>query len=131
MKYYRTSRRVTPNDLDDLDHVNNLRYLEWVLEVAGAHWAQLSRPEWDAEYIWVVKSHQIQYHRSAVLGDELSLETFVEKARGAISTRIVNICLRDSGDPVATCSTEWCLLEKSRMKPVRMPSVMENALLGL
>lgn len=131
MKYYRTSRRVTPNDLENLDHVNNLRYLEWVLEVAGAHWAQLSRPEWNTEYIWVVKSHQIQYHRSAVLEDELSLETFVEKARGAISTRIVNICLRDSGDLVATCSTEWCLLEKSRMKPVRMPSLMENTLLGL
>ncbi|EAR15816.1 acyl-CoA thioesterase [Robiginitalea biformata] len=130
MNRYRTYRRVAPEDLDNLDHVNNIRYLEWVQELAGDHWAQLTRPEWDADYIWVVKSHQIQYHRSALLGEELALETFVEEARGAISKRVVEIRMRDSLDPVATCKTEWCLLEKSRLTPVRMPSGMIAALLG-
>lgn len=130
MKRYRRYQKVVPEDLDHLDHVNNIRYLEWVQEVAGAHWARLTQPQWDADYIWVVKSHEIHYHRSAVLGDELTIETFVENARGAISTRVVEIRLRGSQAPVATCKTAWCLLEKSRMSPVRMPSGMVSALLG-
>lgn len=129
MKRFRIYREVGPEDLDHLEHVNNIRYLEWVQEVAGAHWARLTQPEWDADFIWVVKSHQIHYHRPAVQGEELAIETFVEEARGALSTRVVEIRLRDTQDLVATCKTEWCLLDKTRFSPARMPSGMVAALL--
>ena len=30
------------NDIDELDHVNNIVYLRWVQETASAHWNVLS-----------------------------------------------------------------------------------------
>ncbi|MBC2840734.1 thioesterase family protein [Robiginitalea sp. SC105] len=127
MRRYTKQIQVVETDLDELNHVNNIRYLEWVLQIAGEHWATLTRPDWEASFIWVVKSHHISYFRSAVKNDALELETYVDQARGALSHRVVEIRLAGTDTRVATCKTEWCLLDKSRLKPVRMPEAMLQA----
>ena len=33
---------VDKNDIDNLDHTNNITYLEWVLKAADLHWKSLS-----------------------------------------------------------------------------------------
>ena len=38
MQIFETSRIVKTNDLDELNHVNNIRYVEWVQNIAKAHW---------------------------------------------------------------------------------------------
>ena len=59
--------RVQAEDLDDLHHVNNVVYLQWVQDIAKAHWAVLSNPEVNRKYAWVVLRHEINYHRPARL----------------------------------------------------------------
>ena len=29
---------VSKNDLDDLNHVNNMVYINWILDIAKKHW---------------------------------------------------------------------------------------------
>lgn len=125
MKRYRRHLTVETDDLDELDHMNNVRYLHWVQVIAGEHWSRLTCPEWEAAYIWVVKSHHIEYFRPAFKGESLELETYVEQAHGAISRRIVHFRLSASQTPVATCKTQWCLLQKPDLKPARMPEAMK------
>ena len=121
MKTYSTSRLVTAADLDDLQHVNNVRYLEWVQEISRAHWQQLTKPGWDKRFLWVVRSHHITYHQPALLGQTLLLTTYVPEARGPISRRKVEMELESSGARVAECLTEWVLLDATSGRPVRIP----------
>lgn len=127
MKKYHKDLVVTAGDLDALQHVNNVRYLEWVQEVSGEHWEQLALPGWDEKYLWVVKSHSIAYHRPALEGMVLRLSTFVPEARGALCRRVVEVAEKDTGVCLADCSTEWVLLDRAGNRPVRMPEEIRLA----
>lgn len=121
MNSYSKNIRVAAEDLDDLQHVNNVRYLEWVQEISREHWGQLSRPQWNERYIWVVRSHAITYHRPATLGETLRVTTYVPEARGPVSRRKVEMVLEDSGKKIAESLTEWVLLDATSGKPTRIP----------
>lgn len=125
MKRYTTRRTVEPEDLDALQHVNNVRYLQWVQEVAQAHWESVALPEWNQHYFWVVRSHHIEYFRSALLGDALVVETYVKEARGPFSVRYVEVRMAESGEKVAACTTQWCLLDANTQRPVRIPEAIQ------
>ena len=121
MNSYQQSIEVAAGDLDDLQHVNTIRYLEWVQEISRAHWGQLSQPHWDKRYLWVVRSHHITYHRPALLGQVIQLTTFVPEARGPVSHRKVDMVVKGSGSKVAECLTEWVLIDAASGRPVRIP----------
>ena len=121
MNTFKKSITVTDGDLDDLKHVNNIRYLEWVQEISRAHWEVLSLPQWKGRYLWVVRSHQITYHQPALLGQTVQLTTYVPEARGPISRRKVDMVLENSGSKIAECLTEWVLLDATSGKPTRIP----------
>ena len=73
---------VTEAHLDKLQHVNNVQYLQWVQNIAGAHWQSLIEGKNDAFGLWVVRSHHIEYKRQAKLGDSLLVLTQVEITKG-------------------------------------------------
>ena len=52
---------ITPEDIDELGHVNNVVYLRWVQETAVAHWRAAATPAQQAEVVWVVVRHEIEY----------------------------------------------------------------------
>ena len=112
---------VAPEHLDQLLHVNNVQYLEWVQQVAREHWNTLTRPEWEADFAWVVRSHEIEYLKSAALGDRLRVETYVPELRGPFSVRITEFTLPGADSRIATCRTRWCLLKKPGFSPARIP----------
>ncbi|MEJ2163602.1 MAG: acyl-CoA thioesterase [Robiginitalea sp.] len=126
MKKYRKELTVTSSDLDDLQHVNNVRYLEWVQLVSKEHWEQLTSQVWEDQFIWVVKRHQITYHRPAKQGDNLMICTYVPEASGAISKRKVEIHTVETDSLIAECLTEWVLLDARTGKPTRIPLEMQR-----
>lgn len=128
MKTYRILIVVTPEHLDDLNHVNNVQYLEWVQQISKEHWQLLTRPEWDSQYVWVVRSHYITYHKPAVLGDRLTAITHVKPSKGAQSERHVKILLEGTETPVVSCITHWVLLDVASGRPSRLPEDMIRAL---
>ncbi len=83
--------KVSAGDLDELHHVNNVVYLKWVQLVAENHWRSAVSQTLQNQYIWVVLSHFIQYHKSAVLDDHLTLLTNVRDFVGVRSIRYVKI----------------------------------------
>jgi acyl-CoA thioester hydrolase len=110
---------VGEQHLDDLDHVNNVVYLQWVQDVAKAHWAALAKGELDRKYAWVVLRHEIDYHRPAKLGDQLTVATWVGETGGYRSVRHVEI-LSSEGARLVTAKTVWCLIDAVSFRPARI-----------
>ena len=112
---------VTPAHLDELHHVNNVQYLQWVQDIAGAHWQYLIQDNPTEFGLWVVRSHHIEYKRQAKLGDRLRVVTHVEVTEGFLSERRVRFYLGESNTLVAQCSTQWCYLDPKTQKLLRIP----------
>jgi len=115
---YHHSFKVRLRDIDSLNHVNNLIYLQWVLEISGMHWNSLASKEINEKYVWVVLRHEIDYLGQAYLNDGISIYTWIDENEGVKSTRIVHIYC---GDKLLTKSkTIWCLLDAKTLKPKRI-----------
>ena len=121
MKPFEQTIRVTKAHLDELQHVNNVQYLQWVQDIAGAHWQSLIAGKTEAFGLWMVRSHHIEYKRQAKLGDNLRAVTHVELTKGFLSKRIVRFYLEDTTTLVAQCSTQWCYLDPTTQKLLRIP----------
>ncbi|HQW83653.1 MAG TPA: thioesterase family protein [Ferruginibacter sp.] len=117
---FEISLLVTQHDLDDLQHVNNVVYLQWVQDAALAHWRANASKMLQDEYNWVVLRHEIDYKSPAVIADELVLKTWVYNYNAARSIRIVQISRKSDNKLLAEAKTTWCLLFAANNKPVRI-----------
>ena len=111
--------KVKQDHLDFNEHVNNLVYLQWALDISRKHWLSRITKEIDNEYFWMVRSHHVEYKKQAFLGDLLSVKTYVEGYRGPFSDRIVKIYKEDN--LLVQVKTNWCLIERKTQKLKRVP----------
>jgi acyl-CoA thioester hydrolase len=108
---------VQPEDIDDLNHVNNVVYLRYVQDVASAHWNNIAPEGFREKYSWVVLRHEIDYKNAAILGDEIIAETWVSSCEGFRSERNVELHHAKTGKLLAKAKTTWCLLNAGTKKP--------------
>ena len=73
--HFENTMVVLPEHLDDLNHVNNVMYVQFMQDIAMQHWYSISSPALNDEIMWVVRRHEIDYHFPAVLNDTLLLKT--------------------------------------------------------
>ena len=121
MTSFEQTLSVTSDHLDELQHVNNVQYLQWVQDIAGAHWKYLIQNNPTEFGLWVVRSHHIEYKRQAKLGDTLRVVTHVATAEGFQSERRVLFYLGETNTLVAQRSTQWCYLDPKTQKLLRIP----------
>lgn len=112
--------RVQEQDIDELDHVNNVVYLRWVQDVAAAHWESVAPPALKQQYSWVVLRHEIDYYRPAFRHEEIQGFTWVEQPQGAKIDRHVSLYRAGTQELLAKAKTTWCLLDASSMRPRRI-----------
>ncbi len=118
---------VVQAHLDENDHVNNVQYLQWIQDVAKAHWENEADPNWLNDFYWVALSHFIEYKKPAVLNDSLIIKTHIESFKGVKSERFVRIYNKTSGDLLCQCVTIWCMLDRTTNRPTRVTKEMEMA----
>lgn len=129
MKYYTKTISVSPDDLDDLNHVNNVRYLQWVQDISKEHWVSSAPKEMQEHIMWVVTTHFLEYKSAAVLGDILEIKTFIKKSEGARSVRIVEMFNSKTQKLVLRAKTEWCLLNAKNLRPIRISDDIKKVFL--
>ncbi|MEY8848668.1 acyl-CoA thioesterase [Psychroserpens sp. XS_ASV72] len=120
MKVYEKTITVTESDLDSRNHVNNVRYVQWVQDIAEADWTSNTSEDLRSLFFWVMISHHIQYKSEAVLGDVLLLKTYVKTSEGVKSIRMVDIYNKDTGKLLTTSETIWCLISHETKRPARI-----------
>lgn len=117
---YEFNHQVESNEIDSLNHVNNINYLNWVQLAANKHWASLTNSKFDNEYVWVVLRHEIDYISPAFLNDIVTIKTWIGDTYGVKSDRFVEISR--NGELLTKAKTTWCLLDKKLMKVIRIPN---------
>ena len=120
MQVFEKEITVFKSDLDQLEHVNNVRYVQWVQDMAEAHWLSKANSEILNSFFWVLIDHHIQYKGEAKLGDTLVAKTFVESSEGLISKRIVEMYHKDSNKLIVKSATKWCLMDMTTKRPTRI-----------
>jgi acyl-CoA thioester hydrolase len=111
---------VSTEDLDELNHVNNVRYIQWANAIAKAHWEQNTTKEIRENYFWVVISHFIEYKSSALLDDKIKLKTYIRKTEGVKSTRVVEMYNTNTEKLIMKSETIWCLMNFKNLRPSRI-----------
>lgn len=115
--------KVSVDDIDTLDHVNNLVYVKWMDDIATTHWNFLTKENPLPQYVWVVMRHEIDYLKQAGLGDEITVKTWVGETRGITSIRFMEF-YKDS-ILLVKAKTTWAMLDAKTFKPTR---IRENVL---
>ena len=107
--------------IDELGHVNNAVWVQWIQEVALAHWYSVADPAHQDDYIWVVVRHEIDYHRAVVEGETVTGRTWVgEAAKGARFDREMEF-VGDDGKVRVRARTTWAIIDKAAGRPIRVP----------
>ena len=120
MQTFETQIIVRQGDLDELNHVNNVRYVQWVNDIAKAHWYKNASTEILNNYFWVLISHTIEYKSQAFLNDKIKLKTYVTKGEGVTSNRIVEIYNDKTEKLLAKSETNWCFMSAKTKRPTRI-----------
>lgn len=127
MRVFEEEITVSKNDLDELNHVNNVIYIHWVQEIAKNHWKSLVSKEIINNYYWVLLEHHIKYINPALLDDKIILKTYIEKTEGLKSSRVVKIYNLHNNKLLVNSKTLWCLINATTNKPCRITSEIRNA----
>ena len=114
---------VSSEDIDNLQHVNNLVYVKWMDKIATTHWAHLTKNHPLPQYVWVVMRHEIDYLKQANLGDEITVKTWVGETKGITSVRFMEFYKEDL--LLVKAKTTWAMLDSKTFKPAR---IRENVL---
>lgn len=116
--------RVTPQELDELLHVSNIVYIRWIQDVAMAHSVSvgLGLEEYRQRgAVFVVRRHEVDYLRPALLGDEVEVETRVVAMSPVTATRQNFIRRVSDGHVLAQAQTQWAYVSTTTGRPVRIP----------
>ena len=112
---------AAPGHIDELGHVNNAVWVQWIQEVAVAHWESVADPAHKDAYYWVVVRHEIDYLRAAVEGDRIVARTWVGDApQGARFARLMEFTGAD-GKICVRARTQWAIIDKALGRPIRVP----------
>ena len=110
-----------PEHIDELGHVNNAVWVQWIQQVAVAHWDSVADPAHKHAFYWVVVRHEIDYVRAAHEGDRIVARTWVGEApQGAKFDRFVEFTGPD-GKLCVRAKTEWAIIDKASGRPIRVP----------
>ena len=115
---YQFTLKVKPEDIDVLNHVNNVVYLQWINEASEKHWAVLTNETIDSMYFWVCIRHEIDYIGEAFLNDEITVVTWVGECSGVKSIR--NVAIYKESKLICKAKTTWCLVDVKTKKPTRI-----------
>ncbi|AZJ31718.1 acyl-CoA thioester hydrolase [Tenacibaculum mesophilum] len=127
MNLFEQKHIVTSEEIDEYNHVNNVVYVQWMQNISDAHWKALSKNVENIDYVWFVIRHEVDYKNQAVLGDEVTLRTWVGKTEGIRSIRHFEMYRGET--LLVKSQTTFCLLDANTKKPKRITKEVTNLLL--
>ena len=121
---------VGPGDLDELRHVNNLRYFSWLQAAAWGHSAaQGWTPARMAErgWAWVIRSQAIDYFKPALDGDAIVVRTWVADMEKTRTRREFRVHRGEGRVLIASARMVFALVDPARGRVLAIPAELTDA----
>lgn len=130
MSEYKKSITATEADIDELGHVNNAVWVQWIQDVAVSHWYAIAPQDYADRYIWVVTRHEIDYRGNVSEGQTVTAETWVpDPPRGARFDRMMKFT-GEGGKVMVESRSTWALIERANSRLMRVPREMAELFLA-
>jgi acyl-CoA thioester hydrolase len=127
VKFYERAFRVRLYECDAYGHVNHANYLRYMQEAAFDASAAVG---YDFDRYrqlgqqWLIRETDITYLRPLAYGDTVVVRTWIADFRRVRSRRMYELRHAQSGELVATASTEWVFLDTASLRPATIPAEM-------
>ncbi|MEL7189896.1 MAG: acyl-CoA thioesterase [Pseudomonadota bacterium] len=109
-----------PEHIDELGHVNNAVWVQWIQDIATAHWDAAARPSDHSQFFWVVIRHEIDYRGNIAAGESATGATWIPDApKGAKSVRHVEFT-DEAGRVLVSAQTTWAMLDRATQRLARV-----------
>lgn len=122
---YVVTLEVVASDMDAYDHVNNAVYLSWFDRVAWSHSATLGIPLEECVRIrrgMAAHRTEIDYQRAAVLGDRVSVATWIVSTDGKLRVeRRFQVRRAPEAQTLARARTDYVCINLDSGRATRMP----------
>lgn len=119
-----------PEHIDTNGHVNNMVWLQWVQDIATAHWEAVAAPDHIARYVWFVTRHEIDYRGNVGEGATVTARTFIpDPPQGARFVRCVDFSGAEGSKLVSVRST-WAMIDRASGRPLRITSEVSGPFLA-
>jgi len=126
--YFDYEHEVQPGEIDSLGHANNVAYFGWMQSAAIEHsrvqgWgpADYQKRGW----AWMVRTHQIEYRRPALVGDVVRIQTWVADMTRFTSRRKFAMYRRNQ--LLARAETNWAFVDLRQGKLLAIPFEVSSA----
>ncbi len=121
---FQRTRTIKPEHIDELGHVNNQVWMDFVVRLSNAHAKDTGSSLEELRAmgaLWIVRKHEIDYHAPGFAGEELLEETWLSELRGARSIRRTRFTrIQDQQILVEGC-TVWAYVDAETHRPKRIP----------
>ena len=118
------SFKVSPDDIDAQNHVNNVAYVRWIQDVAVAHWFSVTSEETREKFTWILTRHEIDYKKQTFVDEEVTATTWVGKATHVTCERFTEITR--GADLLVTTRSVWCFIDRETSRPARITSEVKE-----
>ncbi len=121
---------VVESDIDAMNHVNNLQYLRWTLHAAHAHRRFVGWPADRFRAIgagFIVRSHDIKYRLPALLGDRVTIKTWIKELNKVSSIRKYQIIRSSDSRRLADAETNWVFVDFETTQLKSIPEEIRTA----
>jgi acyl-CoA thioester hydrolase len=106
-------------DIDELGHVNNAVWVQWIERIARTHWSTAGDPAHVEAYVWVITRNEIDYLKPLREGESVTARTWGEQPKGARSVRVMEFVAPDGTIHVRS-HTIWAMIDKKTGRLVRV-----------
>ncbi len=118
MKRFSQQILVQKHHIDEQNHVNNVIYVQWIQDVAVAHWVSEVSLKVQDELTWFLLRHEIDYKQQSFENDEITVTTWVGSATKVTCKRFTEI--KRGEHLIVQAKSNWCLLDVKTRKPSRI-----------
>ena len=122
--HFRIKITVKPEHLDDVNHVNNVIYVQWMENIARQHWNTYVSPELNEQVLWMIKRHEIDYMNQAFLNDELEMHTWTGDYTNVTWKRHYEITRIADNKKIISAASIWIPLDRKTQRPRRIDDAM-------
>ncbi len=126
--------KVTKNEIDFNNHLNNFYYVKWMQDSAMAHSKANGITLETYETIgatWFAKSHFIEYKSPSFLDDEIIIQTWISEIGKIKSKRKYKFYRIKDNKLLATAETLWVFMDLKSKRPTLIKETIKNSFIAI